>query len=360
MNTIAVVLAGGSGTRFWPASRNLRPKQLLPLAGGVPLIRATAERVLPLVGGWSGVWVATGAHLADATLAVLPELDRGALLVEPVARNTAPAIGWAAARAARTDPDAVLMVLPSDPHIADTDGFRRVAERALASARSGVITTIGIRPTYPATGYGYVEVDGRTGDDAVPVRRFVEKPDAARAAEFVASGRFLWNAGMFFFRAKDMLAAVAAHQPALAAALSRLDEAAAQGREADAVAGLFPTMPSVSIDHGVMEHVADLAVVPGDFGWSDVGSWQSAWELADKDASGNHAPDGAVLVDARGNHVVDLRTPGAARRVVALVGVADLVVVETDDALLVVPRERSQDVKLVVDALRARGETDRI
>jgi mannose-1-phosphate guanylyltransferase len=359
----ALILAGGAGTRFWPASRAARPKQMLPLLGGDALLLETARRVLPLCGpgaeAWSRVLIASGAHLAEPTASLLPALSRENLLIEPVPRNTAPCIGWAAATVARRDPDAVLMVLPSDHHIADVERFRATLERAVASARRGVITTIGIRPTHPETGYGYIEIDGDAATSAGPlaVQRFVEKPHRALAEQFVASGRYLWNAGMFFFRARDMLAAIAAHQPALAEGLGALDRAAAQGNEQAELLRIFPTLPSVSIDKGVMEHMAELAVVPGDFGWNDIGSWQSAWELAGKDPLGNAAPAGTVLVGARNNHVVDLRRSSGDKRVIALVGVEDLVVVETDDALLVVPRARAQDVKEIVDQLKARGDS---
>ncbi|WP_437296809.1 mannose-1-phosphate guanylyltransferase [Sorangium sp. So ce426] len=366
-----LILAGGAGTRFWPASRAARPKQLLPLLGGEPLLAATARRALPLCArggraGWERVWIATGQHLVAPTRAALPEVSERRLLVEPAPRNTAPCIGWAAATIARDDPEAVVVVLPSDHHIADVPRFLEALRAAVASAQGGAITTIGVRPTHPETGFGYIEVEEAAGaEGAAPaaprrVRRFVEKPSRERAAEFVASGRFLWNAGMFIFRAGDMLAAIRAHLPALAAGLDEIDRAAALGpsAEAEAVLRVFPGLPAVSVDHGVMEHVAGLAVVPGDFGWSDVGSWQSAWELADKDERGNSAPAGSVLIDAHDNHVVDLRARAAPddRRVIALVGVEGLVVVETDDALLIVPRDRAQDVKHAVDALKARGQ----
>jgi len=202
-------------------------------------------------------------------------------------------------------------------------------------------------------------------EGASEVIRFVEKPDRARAEAFLESGRFLWNAGMFFFRAGDMMAAIRAHMPALAAGLDTIDSAAAasEAAELEEIERVFPSLPSISIDHGVMEHVGRLAVVPGDFGWNDIGSWQSAWELATKDEGENSAPEGTVLVGARRNHVVDRRSPVSAtdsgsggRRVIALVGVDDLVVVETDDALLIVPRNRAQDVKEVVERLKARGD----
>jgi len=353
----ALILAGGAGTRFWPASRSLRPKQLLPLVGHEPLILQTARRVLPLV-GWEHLHVATGKHLVEQTAAVLPELNVHNTLVEPTPRNTAPCIGWAAARIARTDPDAVLMVLPSDHHVKDVPGFVRAIEIAVEKAASGVITTIGIKPTHPETGFGYIEVDGETaGRNVCRAKRFVEKPNRARAEEFVAGGRHLWNAGMFFFRVRDMLDAIRRHLPALAEGLDAIDAAARHDEEDVAITRLFPSLPSISIDHGVMDHLAEFAVVPGDFGWSDVGSFQSAWELADKDERGNVAPEHAVLIDARRNLVMDLRTDTApSGRVIALVGVEDLVVVETGDALLVVPRARAQDVKDIVAALKTRGE----
>jgi mannose-1-phosphate guanylyltransferase len=356
----AVILAGGSGTRFWPASRRLQPKQLLPLAGrpGEALIAATVRRLEPLVSP-ENVWIATGQALAEATAAALPRVPRSQILAEPVARNTAPPIGWAAAVIARRDPDAILAVLPADHYIGDEPGFRRVIERALRAAEEGWLATVGIVPTRPETGYGYIEVGESIGEGANAVVRFVEKPDRTRAQQFVSGGKHLWNAGMFFFRARTMRAAIAKHLPDLAAGLDRLDTAAAAGDEAPALAEVFPTLPSISIDHGVMEKVDRIAVVPGSFGWNDVGSWEVAWELAARDEKGNALPAGTVAVDATNNLVVDL-TQAAARKRFALLGVRDLVVVETDDAVLVMPRERAQDVRAVVDALKERGETDKL
>jgi mannose-1-phosphate guanylyltransferase len=365
--TYAVIMAGGAGTRFWPASRKARPKQLLPLAGSEPLIRQCAKRLLPLC-SWDRIYVSTGQHLVEPTLAVLPEVGRDRLLVEPVGRNTAPCIGWAAATIARRDPSAVVMALPSDPHVGDAAAFQVALELAVASARSGVITTVGIEPTHPETGYGYIEAgEASNVAGARRVKRFVEKPDRQRAAEFVASGRYFWNSGMFFFRAADMLGAIDQHLPELGEGLRLIDREAEQGREAEAVARLFPTLPAVSIDHGVMEHMTDLAVVPASFGWSDIGSWLAAAELAPRDDAGNGAPPGSVLIRARDNYVVDLRSAadarsaqspraGRAERVIALVGVRDLVVVQTDDALLVLDRAEAQDVKLVVEQLQKRGD----
>lgn len=356
-NLYAVIMAGGAGTRFWPASRARLPKQLLPLAGSSePLLAATVRRILPLCPK-ERVFIATGKHLVDACREVLPDLPAENFLAEPLARNTAPCIGWAAATILRRDPTAKVMVLPSDHHIADEEGFLRVLEKANEAAGEHSIVTVGILPTRPETGYGYIEQGEAAKGDVFRIARFIEKPDRERASLYAISGKHLWNAGMFFFRAKAMLDEIRKHLPELGACLDDLDRAAERGEEGRLLGEAFSRMPSISIDHGVMEKAADLAVVPGSFGWSDVGSWHSAWELAEKDAQGNAAPEGSVLVDASGNLVAHWQKGGASKAI-ALVGVSDLVVVETDDALLVIPRERAQDVRAVVDALKAAGKTN--
>jgi mannose-1-phosphate guanylyltransferase len=359
----AVILAGGSGTRFWPASRRHTPKQLLPLAGSAneTLIAATVRRIEPLVPP-ERVWISTGTSLVDATVAALPRVPRAHFIAEPMARNTAPCIGWAAATIAREDPDAVVAVLPADHYIGNEPAFRDALGTAARAAEDGWIVTIGVVPTRPETGYGYIEVGDPVSQGVKAVKRFVEKPTRDRAQAFVESGGYLWNGGMFFFRAGVMRAAIAEHLPALATGLDRIDEAAARGEETRVVAEVFPTLPSISIDHGVMEKAKRIAVVPGDFGWNDVGSWQTTWEMSAKDDAGNALPEGSIAVEAKNNLVRDLTT-GAARKGPkrwAIVGVDDLVVVETDDAVLVVPRERAQDVRAVVDALSKRGETGRL
>lgn len=345
MAVFAIVLAGGAGTRFWPASRAAQPKQLLPLVGREPLVAATVRRVAPLAAP-DHVLVATGAHLLEATRAALPDVPAENFLAEPAARNTAPAIAWATAVVARRDPDASCLVLPSDHFIADETAFRACVTQALDGATRGDLVTLGVRPTRAETGFGYVECGAELAPGLFEARRFVEKPAREKAEQYVASGTYLWNAGMFFFRAQAMLAALRQHLPDVA----RVAETCA--REPAAVSSLFPSMPSVSIDYGVMEKAARVAVVPGDFGWSDLGSWESAWELAAKDGDGNVLPAGSVALDARGNLVWD---PSGRGRTYALVGVSDLVIVETEDAVLVVPRERAQEVRLVVERLREAG-----
>lgn len=357
----AVILAGGSGTRFWPASRRLRPKQVLPLGPCAPqsLIASTVDRLRGLVEE-DRILVATGAHLVEATQAELPELPASAFLAEPQARNTAPCIGWAASVVARKNPDAIVCVLPSDQHATDTEGFRRALTRAAEAAQTGAITTIGILPTRPDTGYGYIQQGPAQAEGVFEVARFVEKPDRSTAEQYLKSGDYVWNAGIFVFRAGDMLAAFRKHLPEMATGLDGIEIAAQRGAEAEAsaVTAFFRDCESISIDYGIMEKETNLSVVPAEFGWSDLGSWESSWDLSPKDDAGNAAPASTILVDAKNNLVEDLRSATKDKRVIALVGVEGLCVVETDDALLIMPTSRSQDVREVVAELKSSERSD--
>ncbi len=353
----AVVIAGGAGTRFWPASTSARPKQFLALgpSSDEPLLTATHRRLRALA-PTERIVVATGAHLVGPTREALPELSDDNLLAEPAPRNTAACIGWAARAIEERDPEAVVCVFPADHAIGDEAAFIVTAAEAARLAAEGRIVTIGLTPTRAETGYGYIEV----GDPlpswprAREVARFVEKPSRDVAERFFRGGKHLWNGGMFFFRAAHIRAAIAAHLPELASGLDELFAARGASRTS-ALERVFPSLPSISVDHGVMEREGGLAVVPGEFGWSDVGSWLTAWELAPKDARSNAADPGAVLIDS---HRCLVRSLAAERnKPIALVGVEDLVVVETDDALLIVRRDRAEDVRLAVEALRARPGT---
>jgi mannose-1-phosphate guanylyltransferase len=347
----AVIMAGGAGTRFWPLSRLERPKQLLPLGPSEePLLVATVRRVEALVPK-DRIYIVTSKALAEAVAELLPGVPRENILAEPAARNTAPCVGWAAAHVHRKDPEGVIAVLPADHYISDEPALIEAMRLGLETAVDGDLVTVGVRPTRPETGYGYVEVGEPLAEGVYRARRFVEKPNRQRAEHFLASGHFLWNAGMFFFRADVILEAIQKHLPGIGQALARFDAAAAEGREEEEVETSYAALPAVSFDHGVMEKAGDVAVIPCACGWSDLGSWTTAYELAPKDEHGNAIPEDGVALETSGCFATT--TSG---KVVALVGVRDLVIVDTEDALLVLPRSRAQEVKDVVAALKARRD----
>jgi mannose-1-phosphate guanylyltransferase len=348
----AVVMAGGSGTRFWPASRAARPKQFLPLGGdGVEtLLQASVRRMGALV-GVEQVLIVTSAQHAELVREQLPSLPAANVLLEPVGRNTAPCLAWAAAHVRRRAAKAVIAAVPADPHVGDEQAYVAALDRALSAAEAGPIATIGIVPTRPETGYGYLELGPEVGTGVRQVAAFVEKPTSERAERFLAGGNHLWNCGMFCFRADVLLRAIDQHLPPLGAFVRRADAAAERGAEAALVATEYAELEKISIDYGVMEKQSDIVVVPASFGWDDVGSWAAAFELATKDTEGNAGDAERLALDAQGCYV---RAP--AGKLVALLGVRDLVVVDTGDALLVLPRDRAQSVGKVIDALKAGGK----
>lgn len=339
-----LVLAGGSGTRFWPASRRLRPKQLLALDAERSLLQETVDRLLPLVPA-ERIWISTTRELAAATAAQLPEIARERILVEPVGRNTAPAILGAVARmpaATRAEP---IAVLPSDHRIGDPAAFRATLAAAFAlAAGEAPGVALGVVPRWPETGFGYLELGaslaGPPGLHAVAC--FREKPDLATAREFVASGRHHWNAGMFVFRGERLLA----EARRLDAALVDGVEAWAREPERDE---LYAALPSISIDYAVMERLAGLVTLPLDCGWDDLGSWGALYEHLAADGAGNRVHGATVAVDAAGNLLF------AEQGTIAVLGVEGLVVVRSGDVVLVVPRERAQEVRRVVERLAGAG-----
>ncbi len=351
-----VILAGGSGTRFWPLSRRRRPKQLLALSGKRPLLWETLERVRGLARPADVLMVAGKIHEREIRR-LLPGFPRENLLLEPVPRNTAPAIGWAAVRLLARDPDAVMAVLPSDHHVRNVARFRKLLQDGAALARDGALVTLGITPTGPETGFGYLKMgrhastqEGRWPATAHPVEAFVEKPDLATAKAYLRSGRYLWNAGIFVFRASTVLAEIRRQLPLLARALDHIARVAGTPAEAAAVRRWFPKAPAISIDYGVMEKAsAPVVVIPADVGWSDLGSFDALTQVRETDRAGNLVDGEAVLVDCRDCIVL------ARERPLAVVGANRMVVVDTGDAVLVVPRDRVQEVRKVVAELERRG-----
>lgn len=354
----AVIMAGGSGTRFWPASRLARPKQYLPIVSGsgagadaAPMIRQTWERLDGLVPP-ENVLVVTAAEQAPLVRESLPELPAGNLLAEPEARNTAPCVALAAFEVRSRDPDAVQVVLPADHLIRPADAFRQSVRAAAAeAATSGALLTFGIRPTRPATGYGYIQsgdvLAEHDGARVLRVKRFVEKPERRLAEEFLASGDFLWNAGIFVWTTEAILAAVAEHAPEIHAGLQRV---AAGADLAEVYAG-FEKLP---VDVAILERAGNVRTIAIDYSWSDVGSWAALADISDADEQGNWAvlPGGARLVaeDASGCLAF-----AEGEQVIALVGVRDLVVVQAGNATLVCPRDRAQEVRRIVERLGEEG-----
>jgi len=344
----ALILAGGSGTRFWPLSRRQRPKQLLALAGEHSLLETTVARLAPIIEPTS-VWVSTTEVLAPAVRAALPEVPTAQVLVEPVGRNTAPAIGYAVRSMPARVREDVIAVLPADHPIADEETFRRVLVTAEDAARDGDrILTLGVTPHRAETGYGYLEL-GPPLPGAAGLRRvarFTEKPDADTAARWVAAGNHLWNAGIFVFRGSRLLAALAVHEPEISRGLE------AMAQDPSVTEAIYPTLPAVSIDCGVMERIDQLATLPLDCGWSDLGSWQALAEMLPADAAGNVLRGAVTAVDSTDTLVL------AEDGHVAVLGVEGLVVVRTGDTVLVMPKTRAQDVRQVVDTVAAEGRSE--
>ena len=350
----AVIPAGGAGTRLWPLSRAGSPKFLHDLTGtGRSLLQATWDRLEPLTG--SQILVVTGVAHAEAVARQLPGLPADQLLAEPSPRDSMAAIGWAAAVLEARDPEAVLGSFAADHVIGDEEEFRACVSAAVEAAGDGHVVTIGIEPTHPATGFGYVEMGELLGSGpARSVTQLVEKPDRQRADAYLATGRFRWNAGMFVVKAAVLLDLLAQWHPRLAAGLR------AVAADPSVLGQVWPDLEKIAIDHAVAEPAAAqgrVAVVPGGFGWDDVGDFSSLGSML-TDADG--LPGVRVLGDAGRLRVLDstgVVVPGT-DRVVALVGLDDVVVVDTPDALLVMARDRAQDVKGIVDALKAQGRTD--
>jgi len=357
-----VIMAGGSGTRFWPLSRHLFPKQLLRIIGEETLIQQTMRRVVHAAPA-ERVLISTNPAQADSIRIQLGQWKdalKDNFVLEPEARNTAPAIALVASELVRRDPDAVMLVVPADHIVTGQREFDAAVELAARLAVKGHLVTFGIKPIRPETGYGYIKPDKKMVLEkkgslkGYPVGRFVEKPDAAKAAQYLKSGDFYWNSGMFVWRAATVLEEIRRHQPALYQGIERIQQLKQAGAAKAALDDEYRTLTPVSIDNGVMERSTKAAVVPVSFTWSDVGSWGSLDEVAPRDKAGNVV----------GGRVIDLDSKNSImygdRRVVATIGLTDMVVVDTPDATLVCPKSRAQDVKKVVEVLKQQGAPEHL
>jgi len=352
LRACAVLLAGGRGTRFWPRSRTRTPKQLLNIVGSETMVRETMARLAPLFAP-RDAWIVTNKEQAPAVRRELPEIPPSHVLAEPAGVNTAAAIGLAAIHLIHEHGDALMAVLPSDAYIADVAAYRTLVRAALDLARtSGNLVVLGIPPTRPETGYGYIErgdvASSPRGVDAYAVRRFTEKPALPEARKYIESGNYLWNAGMFFWRASTFLENLRRFLPATHDALQELGKTIGTRRYTPALHRIYPQLQNISVDYAVMEPATRDAeqsrvfVIPADIGWSDIGSWAAVYELLAAKPGANVSTGASFALDAEGNYL------WSSKKFVAAIGVRDLVLVETEDALLLCSRERSQDVGKIV------------
>jgi len=348
-----LILAGGRGTRFWPRSRRRTAKQVLNVVGSRSLIQNTVDRLAPVIAP-ERLWVLTNDYLRDEIVRQLPQVPSRQIVAEPAQRNTAPAIGLAARILESLDPTAVMGVFPADHIIAREGRYRKLVRSALREAAEGRIVVLGILPRWAETGYGYIEFPRgvEPGGAPTPIRQFREKPNAATAKRYVASGRFFWNAGMFFWRVDVLLNELREHLPRTASILASLPpfaDAAFFPKLLEA----YPRCENISIDFAVLEKAREVTgIACGDIGWNDVGSWNAVYELLPHDAAGNVLPAGAISQSSAGNFV------DAGAKTVALVGVSNLIVVDTPDALLIAHRDKAQQVSDVVKVLEQRKRDD--
>lgn len=356
-NFWAVIPAGGSGSRLWPLSRSARPKFLLPLLGKQSLLQQTFERLTSLAPPERILVVCGPAHVA-AIARQLPSLPSSNIIVEPSPNGTGPALALATALIERADPHAIMGSFAADHDVSDTDAFARVVRTAIQTARRGDLVTIGLAPTKPETAYGYIErtdevILEHDGTTAYRAAQFIEKPDLERAAAFVESGKFLWNASMFVWKVSALKQELKRLQPGIQEAVWKIADAWDSREQERITARIWSELPNITIDHGVMEQAKSVAVVPAELGWSDVGDWNNLGELIEQDALGNSVRGNLLRIDTT-NSVIWSETG----RMVAMVGLDNIIVVDTEDALLVVDRDKSQEVRKVVERLKASTRTE--
>lgn len=351
---VPVVLSGGIGARLWPASRNSVPKQLLPLVGDDSMIRATIDRVSKLGQAERTIIVTNEDHASSIRSDIADTPYAGAtLILEPVGRNTAPAVAVAALEASASGDDPLLLILPSDHTIGDEATFAEAVGIGSAAAETGLLVTFGIKPYAPETGYGYIKVGKQISSGVFKAAAFREKPDGETARTYIESGDYLWNSGMFLFKASVFLDELGTYEPAMLDGAKRaLAAAGRSGRDVALDADEFAAIDGDSIDYAIMEKTVNAAVVPVDPRWNDIGSWASLWDIGDKDGDGNVLIGDTMVIDVKQSYI------RGSDRLIAVVGVDDVVIVDTPDALLVTTRERAQDVKQIVDKLKAEGRPE--
>ncbi len=354
MKITAVIMAGGRGERFWPKSRNSCPKQFLSLTSdGETMIRKTVNRLRPMVEA-EDIFIVTNAAYKDLVKEQLPEVPEDNILAEPCARNTAPCIAFAAAVIGRKYDDAVMLVLPSDHLIGYEDIYVSTLKKAVAVAEEGKnLVTIGITPTYPETGYGYINF-GKEAGSAYEVERFVEKPDLPTAKKYLASGKYLWNSGMFVWKISSIMTDLKEFMPDIYEGALRIGEAFGTEKFTETLVKEFTAFTSESIDFGIMEKASNIYTIPGSFGWDDVGSWLAVERINETDDDKNYIDGDVITVDSKRTTIC------GGKRLVAAIGTRDIIIVDTDDVLLVCSKNNTQDVKKVIAQLKEHGRNELI
>lgn len=361
MEKVAVIMAGGGGTRFWPLSRLAKPKQLIRLTSDQPMINETIDHYRDIVSHTNTFVVTNQEQTALMSSLIYEDVPRDHILSEPVGKNTAPCILYSTLVIQKLYGDALMAVLPADHHISDLKEYKRILSLAYATAdATDRIVTIGLWPTSPATGYGYIRFSenpiSADSSEVFMLKRFVEKPELLRAQEYVRSGKYLWNSGMFIWKASVIIKEFEKHMPELYAKLYSIYDQLCTPQEASAIAQVYPTLESTSIDYGIMEKTSDVCVIPAEFGWNDVGSWDSMSEVFPTDDDGNVVRAKESLLLDTSNTIIS----SDSGRMITTVGVENLIIVDTGDALMVCARSCAQDVKKLVEELKKQGRTDLI
>lgn len=352
MNKYAVIMAGGGGTRFWPLSRQHMPKQLLNISGNDVMINESIKRLLVII-PLDNIFVVTNKNQSDIiNQLILSEFPRANILFEPIGRNTAACIAYASMVIAQKCRDAVMCVLPSDHYISKEDEFRQLLEKAYISAeKTEKLITIGVKPTFPSTGYGYIcyNLDNTVVEGTYEVNSFIEKPHIEKAMEYLKNRNYLWNSGMFIWKVSTILDNLNRFLPKLFKTISKVGEFIGTDKEYTAIEAVYPELQSISIDFGIMERSDDVLVIPGDFGWNDVGSWDALGAIFPGDENGNIVKAKHISIETKNSIIY------SENRLIATIGLEDLIIADTEDAVLICPKNKAQEVKGLVELMKIKG-----